>query len=263
MATLGQELKRERELRGISLKEISNSTKITIKFLKALEDDQWDIFPGEFFIKSVFKAYAKFIGIDENFALNKYHEMMLFQEKEPSKPHEQGESKFRIPQKNKILLGLVLFLVIIVLIIASFLFIPHTQKSSHPPVKAATVIPQEQKTPPPVTAPSPVQEEKKEIDLGITFLDKTWIQVYADGRLKLDGIKKRGDEIQLKAQKEFLINSGNAGGMAYTLNGKKGKPIGPSGAVVKGILINLENIPQFLLPEEGIQTQNKRNPTQG
>jgi transcriptional regulator with XRE-family HTH domain len=263
MATLGQELKRERELRGISLKEVANSTKISIKLLKALEDDQWDIFPGEFFIKSVLKAHAKFIGIDENFALNKYHEMTLFQEKELSEPRKKGESKFRIPQENKILLGLVLFLVIIVLIIASFLFIPHTQKSSQPAVRAAAVIPQEQKVPPPVTAPERVQEEKKEINLGMTFLDKTWIQIYADGMLKLDGIKKRGDEIQLKAQKEFLINSGNAGGMAYTLNGKKGKPIGPSGAVVKGIKINLENIQQFLLPEEGVQTQNKRNTTQG
>jgi len=80
MASLGQELKRERELRGISLQEIANTTKISMRFLKALEEDQLDALPGEFFIKNIISAYAKTIGLEKDSVLNKYYETLLYQE---------------------------------------------------------------------------------------------------------------------------------------------------------------------------------------
>ena len=74
MASLGQELKRERELRGISLQEIANTTKISMRFLQALEEDKLDILPGEFFIKSIISAYANTLGLEKDSVLNKYYE---------------------------------------------------------------------------------------------------------------------------------------------------------------------------------------------
>ena len=87
MASLGQELKRERELRAISLKEISNLTKISVRYLQALEDDKLDLLPGTFFIKGVLRAYSKCIGVDENYFVNKYHEEVIMQEDARSEEH--------------------------------------------------------------------------------------------------------------------------------------------------------------------------------
>ncbi|NOR13733.1 MAG: helix-turn-helix domain-containing protein, partial [Candidatus Aminicenantes bacterium] len=65
MLPIGQDLKRERELRGISLKEIAESTKINIRFLRALEDDQFDALPGKFFTRGIIRGYAKYLGLEE------------------------------------------------------------------------------------------------------------------------------------------------------------------------------------------------------
>jgi hypothetical protein len=95
--------------------------------------------------------------------------------------------------------------------------------------------------------PAPVsKEEEKELSLELSFHDRTWIQVYADRKLALDGIKLRGEKARLTAQNEFIIHLGNAGGLDYSINGRLGKAFGRSGAVVKNIRITLDNTEEFV-----------------
>jgi cytoskeleton protein RodZ len=70
----GSYLKHERELRGIPLEEISGATKIHIRFLQALEKNQFHELPGEVFIKGYIRSYANFIGSDVEEVLNIYKE---------------------------------------------------------------------------------------------------------------------------------------------------------------------------------------------
>src|SRR4030095_7604112 len=78
MTSLGEELKRERELRDISLKEISEATKISIRFLEALEHNTFDILPGGIFNRGFIRSYARFIGVDGEEMVNAYlHEISL------------------------------------------------------------------------------------------------------------------------------------------------------------------------------------------
>ena len=49
MASFGENLRRERELRGVSLREIAEATKISVRFLQALEQDRVDVLPGGLF----------------------------------------------------------------------------------------------------------------------------------------------------------------------------------------------------------------------
>lgn len=76
MASFGEELRRERELRDISLKEIAEATKISIKFLEALEQNHFDLLPGGIFNRGFIRAYARFIGVDGEEMVNAYlHEV--------------------------------------------------------------------------------------------------------------------------------------------------------------------------------------------
>ena len=78
MASFGEELKRERELRDISLREISEATKISIRFLEALELNNFDVLPGGIFNRGFIRAYARFIGVDGEEMVNAYlHEVAL------------------------------------------------------------------------------------------------------------------------------------------------------------------------------------------
>ena len=70
--SFGVSLKRERELRGVSLAEIAKTTKISVRLLEAIEEDRYDILPEGVFRKSFIKSYAKYLGMNEDQILNKY-----------------------------------------------------------------------------------------------------------------------------------------------------------------------------------------------
>lgn len=59
-------------MRGVSLEEIAETTKIGTRLLKALEDEQFDLLPGGIFNKGFVRAYAKYLGMDEEQAVADY-----------------------------------------------------------------------------------------------------------------------------------------------------------------------------------------------
>ncbi|MGB9487356.1 MAG: RodZ domain-containing protein [Terriglobia bacterium] len=65
MAGFGEYLRREREMRGVSLEEISTATKISIRFLKAIENEELSKLPGGIFTRSFVRTYARYLGLDE------------------------------------------------------------------------------------------------------------------------------------------------------------------------------------------------------
>jgi cytoskeleton protein RodZ len=67
--SFGARLKREREQRKITLDEIAVSTKIGTRFLTAIEEDHFDQLPGGIFNKGFVRAYARYLGMDENQAI--------------------------------------------------------------------------------------------------------------------------------------------------------------------------------------------------
>jgi cytoskeletal protein RodZ len=68
----GEHLKREREMRGVSLEEISAATRIAPRFLVALENEQWDQLPGGVFNRGFIRAVARFLGLDEDSLVSEY-----------------------------------------------------------------------------------------------------------------------------------------------------------------------------------------------
>lgn len=240
----GQELKRERELRGISLKEISSATKIHIKFLQALEDDRLEVMPSKFFTKAVLRSYAKFVGLEEDSVLNRYYEMSLLQSQ--AQQAEIPERKAPPLVRKK---GWMISVILVVPLILAIFFLQkkYIEESRDSAIKEGT----------PVLTPLPTPQlvyifilEQKELTFEISFLEETWIQVFADGELIVDGIKWPGDKAVINARQELLIHLGNAGGITYSLNNKKGKPLGRRGTVIKNIRITLENYQKFLSEEE-------------
>src|SRR5829696_4593622 len=71
-STLGEKLRQAREERGISVSEVAEQTRISSLYLKSIEDDNYKPLPGGIFNKGFVKAYAKYVGIDEQEALQDY-----------------------------------------------------------------------------------------------------------------------------------------------------------------------------------------------
>ena len=69
MGRFGEKLRRERELREITLEEVATATKIGTRSLRALEEEKFDRLPGGVFNRGFVRAYARYVGIDEDEAV--------------------------------------------------------------------------------------------------------------------------------------------------------------------------------------------------
>ena len=90
MSTFGETLRRERELRQISLREISEATKINLRYLDSLERDDFRHLPGGVFNKGFVRAFAQFIGIDPEAMVMAYLDEERSQE--ARSPHPAGST---------------------------------------------------------------------------------------------------------------------------------------------------------------------------
>src|SRR5215813_11366323 len=73
LASFGEELRREREIRGISLKEISDATKISKRFLEAIEKNDHRTLPAPVFTRGFVREYARYLGLNTEEIVNRYN----------------------------------------------------------------------------------------------------------------------------------------------------------------------------------------------
>ncbi len=73
----GEYLRKQREIRGFSLEEISDQTKISLRALKAIEAEDWELLPAEIYIRGFIRCYCETIGLDPNEALLRFEAAYL------------------------------------------------------------------------------------------------------------------------------------------------------------------------------------------
>lgn len=77
--TLGEKLKQAREARGLSISEVAEQTRISPLYLESIENDDYKPLPGGIFNKGFVKSYAKFVGVDDQEALQDYSRLAASQ----------------------------------------------------------------------------------------------------------------------------------------------------------------------------------------
>ena len=254
MATLGQDLKRERELRGISLKEIADTTKINSRFLKALEEDQIDLLPGKFFIKGIIRAYTGHLGLDTEDFLNQFMEEERLRSEMEDGP--TPKTKNEKPDSGRMRSFLLFCLIVIVLasvLTAVYLILRDRNVPVLEEQILRTNLPEK-----PSSVPDELEEEIKAAEkimvMNLDFQEDTWIQIISDGILVLDGNQSPGFQFRATAENELIIHCGNLGGFTYSINGRTGRRLGRSGDVLRDIRITPETLDLFL--EESLKPKN-------
>ena len=183
----GSYLKHERELRGVPLEEISGATKIHIRFLQALEDNQFDELPGEVFIKGYIRSYANIIGTDVEEMLNIYEESV------GNKTENISES---VPQSNisaKTFLVFALLGLIILALIFGVRFLISSKNNQ--PVKNAELN-EKQNVEPPAPLPIKSLEEKTPLVIEDKLLKKSDAPLPEKSQAlitELDSLKQKSD----------------------------------------------------------------------
>ncbi len=238
MASFGENLRRERELRGISLREIADATKISVRFLQALEQDRVDVLPGGLFPRAFVRQYARHLGLDQERLVADflYVHGDKAVEKNPPPPRRWT------PPRG-------LFFVAAVVIAAAALSL-RRGTSEHggrlsPPAPTAVVRPADRVYPPPAN-PGPPEAPPESLVLTLTAQQNCWVQVQADGQTVIDRVLSQGESETLEAHGEIVLSVGNAGGLAFRVNDRPGMPLGKSGEVRRNIVITRKNLPSLV-----------------
>src|SRR5215467_2124921 len=138
MSAFGDKLRREREMRGVTLAEMSESTKISKRWLQALEEEQFEILPGGVFNRGFVRSYARFLGINEEQAVADYvaasNEQPPPEDKFPLEIHAKKEDSPPLNPKRSFL-PVVLAIVALVLVVGGWTWwVKHKpQVSAHTP----------------------------------------------------------------------------------------------------------------------------------
>jgi cytoskeleton protein RodZ len=252
VASFGVRLKEVREQRGITLEEISSSTKIGTRMLVALEQDHFDQLPGGIFNKGFIRAYARYLGLDEEQTITDYlvASGSLPSEKDKDKKSDgaaepsfdlQGEAERRDSNLPWGTFAILLLLVALGFAIWGFYSREarrNTRKPA-PPAPASTTVPAAStagnlvattpalaimQTSPPPAAPKP-------LSLRITLHSDSWLSVTSDGHEVLQGSFTAPTEKTIHAASEIVVKAGNAGALAFEFNGKTLPPQGAEGEV--------------------------------
>lgn len=257
MASLSEKLRRERELRGISLKQIADDTKIGVRFLEALEEGDVERIPGEFYRRSYLRAYARYLGLDEERAVNAYAYVHQDGEDAPAEP--AAETPIEVPPWMK---WAVLAVLIVVVLLVWFAGSDSPEGVESPPAAASVVTPQvpAASSQPPVSAEAPPQSrvpnpfpvttsgagEAGALQLELMVTEECWLEIQADGEIVTSGLKSEGFRQAVSADVEVRLWLGNAGGVSMTLNGQPARALGRPGQVRKDLAITPENFQDFV-----------------
>jgi cytoskeletal protein RodZ len=231
--TFGEWLKRQRDLRDISLREISDVTKINLRYLEALEENRFATLPAPVFARGFLREYARYVGLDPDEVLNYYSAAQQEQEPEsPSRPRPR-----RLHSSTQWFYGLVLTIVVIGLfgVVAAISFWAERRPSrSQPPPIAA-----------PVFAPAPAAPAQAErdapLEVTLDFTENCWVEAVIDGSDRISELRVQGESLRLTADESVSLTLGNAAGVRIEVNGRPFEIAG-TGDTVRDLEITLDSL---------------------
>src|SRR5436190_15680904 len=109
MPGIGPTLRDARIRARIDMAEVEASTKIRAKYLRAIENEEWDLLPGPVYIKSFLRTYGDYLGVDSRLLVDEYkrrYERPADQDLRPisarSRDRERRERRRRRPRLRPI-----------------------------------------------------------------------------------------------------------------------------------------------------------------
>lgn len=264
MNGIGAILKKERESRKITLEQVEEATKIRRKYLDAIENEKFEVLPGEVYVKGFVATYLKYLGIKDRADVNEIlkpkpapvdiseqiaaaeqaHEEQASQKLQRSdKKHTKRKEVFEEPPLTKNT-KMILFISIAAILVLFILQSVYSAGQPNPNDDVQQNIAGEQQdeaqnsenTDVPVVPEEPVYTGL-EMTLEIMNLDpskteKCWMKVTVDG-VATEYNLTEGQIQQVYAAEQIDLHLGNAGVVNVTLNGQELGALGAQGKVVK------------------------------
>ncbi|HTV01470.1 MAG TPA: RodZ domain-containing protein [Luteitalea sp.] len=272
--TVGERLREARERQKVSLHAIAEKTNISVRFLDAIEKNQFEKLPGGIFLRGFIRSYAIQVGLDPDATVAQFlADEPSFREETDDGPVRRGDG----PGVGLLIVGGLI--VIAATLGLVYLFAPDwlgfrsaapapaavitdttatdTGSESTPPVSPAAEAVTPATTTVATVPASPAVAEPAEpsappapaspLRLVIAPSARCWVQVTADGQVRVAREFAAGERMSVEASESLRITAGNAGAFAYELNGRPGRALGSAGQVARATIVPA-TVGQFQTP---------------
>ena len=260
LTNFGERLRRARESRGISLRQVASVTRITVRALEAVERNDRSRLPGGIFTRSFVRRYAAEVGLDPEVTLREF----LAQCPEegagiPTVAPERmdgaaGSWPERVPFR---LMGIGILLLALAGATAYAVVrwnatrqdlgtgpesaIVSKGTATAAGVKVAPVVA------PAVNTPAPAERAGGLLRIEAVAQGQCWLSAQSDDGKRLERLLASGERLVLTARQTIVLKTGNAGALTLTINGRLARPLGLAGEVVT-VRIATDNLESFLAP---------------
>lgn len=107
MFDIGASLREARTRRGLSLDDVTAGLRIRERYVTALEEERWELMPGEAYAKGFLRMYAEFLGLDGSLYVDEYNERVAAHQEEALRPDSLAPSKGRSRLLTRTIVGVV------------------------------------------------------------------------------------------------------------------------------------------------------------
>jgi cytoskeleton protein RodZ len=240
MDDFGGKLRHARERRGISLRQIAASTKISAAALEALERNDISKLPGGIFSRAFVRSYATEVGLDPDETVREFLERF---NQEPAPTAEtvtaalpEEEREFQERQRKAARLAIAgIAAIVLIIVVAVFAYrarvLARAQAAASAAREAAAAAVPD---PVPLPAPAPPVAEAAPVPAGELRLDiapvaDCWVSLTVDGKKLFARVMPAGQKQSFTVAREAVVEIGDAGAFGYSVNGKPGKSLGDKG----------------------------------
>ncbi len=236
---IGTFLRRERELRGVTIEFVSEFTRISTSRLQAFEEGDWTGFAAEVYVRGVVQGYARAIGLDVEDVLLRLDSESEHFESDRRKPMVArdnplftGAGNAQPQDRRPIRWGPILVLVLVIGFVGSAWFVWPLLGQQQPSAEPANSQPMTDATADVTATTGPSDTQVDPVHrLSVRGLDDAWISWQSDGGPEEERSLRRGRAVTITATESIVFRSGNAGGVELFLDGIPQASLGSTGSV--------------------------------
>ena len=221
----GTRLREQREMREVSLEEISRVTKISIHLLEAIEEDRWNDLPGGIFTRNFLRLYAKHVGLDPERLVDDFQHYLKAVRRIGTEEEDEADEGVARLEMPKVWLY-TLFAVVVLLLVGGYLAIEYLRGNmgGTPAVEPAEPDPTD------ALPQTPAADEPAETFEGLRLQivdereSRCWYTWWADENLQtpVDGARLRNNEpVILEAENSIRLFLAHIDGIVVYRDGER------------------------------------------
>lgn len=221
-AEFGRWLRQQREVRDIELDEVARATRVSIRYLQALEEGRFELLPAPVFARGFLREYARYVGLDADETVNSYLTALQRGRDDEEQRHDTASSERRL-----LVAGGAVVVALLLAVLGIWWWSSRergaTGDAAPAPVPARSAVRESiaPPTPPPAAARQPPAEgAAAPLVVTLDFRAGSWVEAVVDGQPVVSEERLQGESLTLRAEERVLLSLDRPQAVDVLVNGE-------------------------------------------